>query len=256
MKIEIFKHKNLIWELVKQNLKKRYSQSFVGMLWYLFEPLIIFGVMIIVFTVIYPIKGIENFPIYLLIGLTILQLFDEGTSASLETIVTNAGLIKKIYFPREIFPTVSIIVALISIIFEFVVIFIFMIVMGVAFQVTLLFIPIILALELLLMLGVCLILSALYVKWRDLNIIWKLFLKILFWLVPLFYSAYSLPSNIVQIYMLNPITLLIEDSRAVILYGTLPNFIHLLYLLCVGVVLLLIGIWVFNRRKKSFAEEI
>ena len=255
MKLEIFDNGNLIRELVKQEFKKKYSESFLGFLWYLFEPLILFAVLIFVFTLIFP-STIEYFLVYLLIGLTIYQLFSDGTTISMEKIVVNAGLIKKIYFPREILPIVSIIVAFIGIIFQFIIIFIFMIITGVAFQLTLLFIPVILTLELAIILGAGLMLSALYVKWRDLNVMWKLFTKILFWFIPIFYKMDIVPPNLEFIYYINPITILVEDCRSVILDGTLPSLTHLIYLLLWAGLLLSLGIWIFNRRKKTFAEEI
>ena len=255
MKIEILEYRELIRELVKHTLKKRYTDSILGFLWYFFEPLILLGVIVFVFTTIFP-MGIENFAIYLLIGLTILRFFRIATNNALESIVLNGQLIKKIYFPREVYPIVHTLVGFISVLFDFLVIFIFMIVFSVAFHITLLFVPLILLLEILIVVGISLIVSALFVRWRDLNVVWRLFLEILFWFCPIVYPITFIPSGFLKIYLLNPITLLIENLRSVILYGSLPDFMQLLYVFIFGITLIGIGVLIFNRRKRYFAEEI
>jgi ABC-2 type transport system permease protein len=147
-------------------------------------------------------------------------------------------------------------VAFISTLFDLIVIFIFMILFGVPFQIMCLFIPLIFLLEFLITLGVGLILSALFVRWRDLNVIWMLIQNILFWLLPIIYPTSRIPSDYQFYYQLNPLVLLIENFRAVVLDGSLPNFLDLLYIFIVGIILLGLGIFLFNRRKVTFAEEI
>ena len=104
--------------------------------------------------------------------------------------------------------------------------------------------------------GAGLILSALFVRWRDLNVIWMLVQNILFWLLPIVYPISFIPSDFKIFYTLNPLTLIIENLRAVIINGNLPNFFHLFYIFIAGMILMALGIFLFNRRKKTFAEEI
>jgi len=255
LKLEILEHKELLQELIRRDFKLRYSGSFLGFLWYLFEPLILMAIMVFMFTIVFP-MGIPNFAVFFLIGFTVLRFFSFGTEWALDSIVTNSSLVKALYLPREIFPVSRIILALITTLFDLIVIFIFMIIFGIPFQIMCLFIPLILILEFIIVLGTGLILSALYVRWRDLSVIWGLIQTLLFWILPIFYSTEDIPSNYQFIHKYNPLALLIENLRAVILDGNLPNFLHLLYILVSGLILLSIGILLFNRRKKTFAEEI
>jgi len=213
------------------------------------------SILVFIFTTIYP-TGIENFAVFFLIGFMIFRFFNSGTTGALDSIVINSNLIKTTYLPTEIFPITRIIVAFISSLFDLIVVFIFIIIFGVPFQITYLFIPLILLLAILVTTGAGLILSALFVRWRDLNLIWTLIQSILFWLLPIVYPLSFIPSDFQFYYKLNPLTLIIENLRVVIIGGNLPNFVHLFYIFISGVILMVLGIFLFNRRKKTFAEEI
>jgi len=255
VKLEILEYKELMWELIKRDLKKRYSESFLGFLWYLFEPLILMGVLAFIFTSVFP-SGIPNFAIFFLIGFTVYRFFTYGTTMALDSIIINTNLVKTTYLPREIFPITRVIVALISSLFDFIVIFIFMAIFGVAFQRMFLFIPLIFILGFFLTLGAGFILAALFIRWRDLNVIWSLISNILFWILPIVYPLSLIPENYQIFYELNPLALLIQNLRWVMLEGTFPNFFHLLIISIYCVIFLGVGILLFNRRKKTFAEEI
>jgi len=255
LKLKIFEYYDLLRELIKRDLKRRYSESFLGFLWYIFEPLILMSILVFIFTTVFP-SGIEKFAVFFLIGFMIFRLFNFGTSGALDSIVNNSNLIRTTYLPTEIFPITRIIVALISTLFDLIVVFIFIIIFGVPFQITFLFIPVILILAIFVTMGAGLILSALFVRWRDLNVIWMLVQNILFWLLPIVYPISFIPSDFKIFYTLNPLTLIIENLRAVIINGNLPNFFHLFYIFIAGMILMALGIFLFNRRKKTFAEEI
>ncbi|MFX1296641.1 MAG: ABC transporter permease, partial [Promethearchaeota archaeon] len=200
--------------------------------------------------------GMENFAIFYLCGSIVFRFFANGTKSGLLSIVANGNLIKAKHLPREIFPISRVIVALINSLFDLIVLFIFMVIFGVSFQILCLFIPLLLLLETIFILGVSFILATQYVKWRDLNVIWTIVVSMLFWLVPAVYPISNVPSNYQLIYKLNPLTLLIINLRDVILYERIPSFINLLYLTLSSLFLLGFGIFLFNRGKKTFAEKI
>lgn len=251
----ITKYKDLLYELIKRNLKRRYSESFLGFLWYIIEPLVFMSIIIFVFTVIFP-RGRENFAVFYLCGSLVFRFFSSGTSSSLRSIIQDGNLIKARRLPREIFPISQIIVALISSVFDLIILFIFMIIFGVPFQILLLFIPLFLLLETLIILGIGLILSVLYVRFRDLNVIWTLINRMLFWVLPIVYDISLVPVDYQLIYKLNPLTLLILDFRDVVLNYTIPSWENILYIVISGLILFLIGYFLFNRSKKNFAEKI
>ncbi len=254
MKLKVLEYSDLLRELIKRDLKRRYSESLLGFLWYLFEPLILMSILVFIFTSVFP--GPENFAVFFLIGFLIYRIFNSGTTGALDSIVMNSNLIRTTYLPAEIFPITRVLVAIISSFFDLIVVFIFVIIFGVPFQIMYLFIPLILFLTILVTMGAGLILSALYVRWRDLNVIWTLIQTMLFWLLPLVYPLSFIPPNFQFYYKLNPLTLLIDNLRVVIIDGNLPDFFHLFYIFMVGVILMGLGIFLFNRRKKTFAEEI
>lgn len=251
----ILEYRDLILELIKHELKNKYRESILGFIWYVLEPLILMLILIFVFKIILG-STIEHFEIWILIGIEIYRFFQIGTSTSLNSVLVNAHLIKKIYFPREILPIYSSFVALIIFLVEFCILIILMIVLHVTLQITILIIPILISLEFMIILGIGFFLAALNTKYRDLYIIWGLIIQILFWFSPIIYDLSLVPANLQIFVLINPLSPLIISFREIILFGTIPNALYFIYLLILGFILLFSGYYFYKWRAKKFAEEI
>ena len=167
---EMWKTKGILFNFAITDLKIRYRNSILGVLWSLVEPLLLLGVLFVVFSTMFRFE-IPNFPIYLLLGIICWNFFKNGTTFALNSLTNRSALITQIYFPRAIPGLSAGITASIMIIFELVVLGIFMIAFGFSPPSTVILLIPILALQLLLILGVSLPLSVLNVKYKDLSLI-------------------------------------------------------------------------------------
>lgn len=254
---------NLIAQMTLTAFKLKYAGSFLGYLWSLVKPLILFAILYFVFTLVFKLgKNIPNYPVYLLLGIVIWSFFLEATTTGMTSIVARGDLIKKINFPKIIILISAVITALISFLLNLLVVFVFMIFSGIQLDLrNILFIPIIFELVLII-LGVTLILSTLYTKFRDFSHIWELFLQILFYAVPILYPVLLIPDRFRAFIMLNPLTQVIQDSRWVLIskqtttsWSLLSFPLNLLPLFII-LVILLVGVFFFSYSAKNFAEEI
>ncbi|MBU0647961.1 ABC transporter permease [Patescibacteria group bacterium] len=251
------------WEIIKQltltDFKLRYSGSVLGYMWSLLKPLGLFLVLYFVFGVALRFDSeIKHFPIYLLIGIMLFGFFSEVTTNGLQAVVGRAALIKKIYFPRIIVVLVSSFNALINLFFNFVILAAFM----VYFQIdvfawdTMLVVPYVVELWLL-ALGVSLILSTLYVRYRDLAHIWEVLLQMLFYLTPIIYPLSMVPRQYRDMLLINPLAQIIIDFRAIFLAFDYPKLsCYPLSQLIIVVLIFVIGLGLFQTNQKYFAERI
>jgi len=175
---------------------------------------------------------------------------------SLSSIIGNAPLVTKIYFPRWLLVLSSNLANLIGSSLEFAAFFPLLIFLGMKITPLALFLPVILILEFILITGVSLILAALNVYYRDFNQIWDITLQIGFFLCPIIYSITLIPKRYIVAYSLNPMTRVIESIRRILYYSTLPTLADFIIILVSGLVLLGLGYLVFRRLEPRFAEEI
>lgn len=250
-------------EIVKQltltDFKLRYSGSVLGYLWSLLKPIGLFLVLYTVFDKMLKFgEGIEHFPTYLLIGIMLWSFFSEVTMNGVQSIVNRADLIKKIYFPRIIIVLVSSLSAMINLGFNLIVLAGFM----AYFKInvfdwdTFLVIPYLLELWAI-GFGCALILSILYVKFRDLSHIWELLLQVMFYLTPIIYPLSFIPERFLKFILLNPVAQIITDFRAIFIDFSYPhNFYYPWPQILVVVIVLAAAFIFFNWQEKSIAEEI
>ena len=168
---EMWKAKGIIFNFAKSDLKIRYRNSVLGIFWSLIEPLLMLGVLFVVFSTMFKFE-IPNFPIYLLVGIVCYNFFKNGTVFALNSLSNRSTLMTQIYFPRSIPAISSGITAAIMLILELAVLGIFIVVFQFVPPITILFLPLILALLFILVLGIALPLSVLNVKYKDTEFIW------------------------------------------------------------------------------------
>jgi len=208
-----------------------------------------------IFSFIIPQK-IENYIVFLLLGIILWNFFVEATSISMHNMISKKDIIKAIYFDRHALVISSNFNALLTLGFNMLIFIIFMIILRVGFQV---YFPIFFAYIILLFilsLGVSFILAGLYVKYRDIVHVWEVVVQLLFWLTPIVYSVTSIPQKYLAIYMLNPLARIFNDSRNIVIYHQAPDWPSLLLTFIVCVIVYVIGYYIYKRQSRYFAEEL
>jgi ABC-2 type transport system permease protein len=257
----------LLSELVRTDFKLRYQGSVLGYAWSLLRPLFMFVILYFVFTTVFPLgKGIPHFPVYLFIGIAFWNFFVEMTSQSLGSVVGRGDLIRKISIPRWIIILSSSFSALISFLLNLVVLAIFMVINHVDLMASILWLPLIIIEVYVFALGLSLILSAMFVRFRDLNYIWEVIIQAGFYLTPILYPLTRVQSVTYQKWiLLNPMAQAIQDARyAVVSHDSVvvtinrvfDNGYYQLIPYVIVVLSLVIGIFYFRKHSKRFAEEL
>lgn len=274
-KENIFHRKNriLLFELVKTDFKLRYQGSFLGILWSIVKPLLLFAVMYTVFVhVLHFTDGTASYPLVLLLGIALWSFFTEATGVGMQSIVSRGDLLRKITFPKYIVVLSSMVSALISLSINLVVVVIFAVFSGVHVTSNLLFLPLNVLQFFALAFGLSLLLATLYVKFRDIGHIYEVLLQMLFYAMPIIYPlslvadrGYSLFGvGVHQILLLNPIAQTIQDIRHnLIAPETVPttwNTVQVGWLSLLPVVLsgliVVVGLVYFGKNSRKFAEEL
>lgn len=263
----IFSKQNraLLSELVRTDFKLRYQGSVLGYTWSLLRPLLIFLILYVVFVRFLRLgKGIPHYPVYLLLGIVIWNFFLEMTTQSLGSIVGRGDLVRKIRIPRWIIVFSSSISALINFALNLIVVAVFVAINHVHVPITALWLPFIFLEVYAFALGLSLLLSALFVKLRDINYVWEVILQAGFYLTPILYPLSSITNVTLQkLILINPMAQTIQDARYVaITKQTITpytifegGYYKLIPFGLVGAVLI-IGLVYFRRQSKYFAENI
>ena len=195
----MWKTKGILFNFAVSDLKIRYRNSILGVLWSFVEPLLLLTVLFVVFSTMFKFE-IPNFPIYLLLGIVCYRFFQNGTTLALSSITNRSATITQIYFPRSIPGLSAGITAAIMLVCELAVLGIFMASFLFIPPITFLLLPLVLVLELLLVFGIALPLSVLNVKFKDTEFIWGVVVSAGFFLTPIFYQFDMLPEMIRNVY--------------------------------------------------------
>jgi ABC-type polysaccharide/polyol phosphate export permease len=253
----VFSKKNLriLKEIAISDFKVRYQNSILGYFWTLIKPLLLFAVLYVVFSIFMRFP-VENYQLYLLLGVIIWNFFAEATSIALRSFETKQALITKVYFPRIIIVVASTLTSFLTFLLNMIVFFVFLALSDINFGLHFFFF-IVYVIELyLIILSVSLILSVLYVKFRDISHIWDVLLQIGFWLTPIIYPVSMIPSEYHRLIYLSPMARIIEYSRAVFIQNHIPSPALNLILLLMVTLLVLFGIIIFQSFEKRIPENI
>src|SRR5271157_6351783 len=183
--MSLYDYRELIKNLVISDLKVKYANSILGFAWSMLNPLLMMLVLYVVFSNFFGSGG--SFILYILTGLLVWRFFSMGTTSALASIVGKPSLVTKIFIPREILPLSSVLSSLISSLLELCVLIPLLIIFGVKLSFALLLFPVVFALFFMVIYGLALILSSLYVYFRDLNQIWDVLIQIGFFACPIMY---------------------------------------------------------------------
>jgi ABC-2 type transport system permease protein len=246
------------------DFKKAYFGTALGYLWSIARPLMLFGVLLAVFTQIFRIgDDVPNYPVLLLFNIVLFSFFQEATLTAVQSIVSQESVVRKTQFPRLVIPLAVVITCLFNLGLNLVVVFIFILAWGIDPTWSWLLLPVILVLLFVLTTAVSMIVSSLYPRFRDTAILWSVAATVLFYGTPILYPAEVVPDSIQGVIQLNPLAPIFEYARIWVIDPTAPSSTELagggaalagaaaIYL---GVCAL--AVWIFNREAPRIAEQL
>jgi ABC-2 type transport system permease protein len=216
---------DLIIQLFRTDFKLKYNDSILGFIWVLIKPFALFAIIYFVLSKVFPNNGIQNFPFYLLLGQMFMTFWTEGTLMGMTSLLSRAGIITKINFPRYIVLISSTLLSLVNFLINLVIFLILTLLTGVLSLDILHILWFLYCTVLLYMLitVVSMFLSITFVKFRDLSHIWELFNQLLFWTTPVIYAIDTIASKsrILDLILtkLNPLSVILSSARDAILYS-------------------------------------
>lgn len=257
---DIWAHRFAMRNLIAKDFRIRYRNMSLGVLWSVLNPLVMLGVVLVVFTIVYPQTGQVYFPISVLLGLVSYNFFTLCIPASTLAVLENAPLVKKVAFPRQILPISVVLSQSIQVTVQLVLVVIFVLLFQVPLTVKFFLAPLIIGVLLLFVIGAGLACSALNVVFRDTRYIVESLLTVLFWLSPVFYPLSTVhekfPNWLFGIYILNPLAGCIEALRRVLLQDLYPDAVSFTVATVVSLATLILGFALFTKLQRQFADLI
>jgi ABC-2 type transport system permease protein len=255
---------DLVYLISITEFKRTYFGTALGYLWTIARPLMLFGVLLAVFTQIFRVGSqVPNYPVLLLFNIVLFSFFSEATVNAVNSVVNQEGIVRKTQFPRLVIPLAVVMTSLINLGLNLVVVFIFILAFGVDPTWTWLLFPVILALLFTITTAVSMIVSSLYPRFRDIGIIWSVLSTVLFYATPVLYPLEVVPDTFKDFLLLNPLTPLFEAARTWIIDPTAPGpvtaaggFEGLLVPMAIYALVCVLAVWIFNREAPRIAEEL
>lgn len=252
----MFNYIELLKQFISTDFKLRYKNSYLGIIWIILKPLATFAVIYMIWSNIF--KMDPNYKMGLLMGIMIMNMFSEGVLNGLTSLMSKAGVILKINFPREVVVISAVTISLIDFFINMIVFAIFSISTPVhpSFLGVLLFIMAILTVFLLIM-GISFFSSVIYIKLRDIHNLTIVILQLIFWMTPIYYKLEMLPENLQKYIKLNPLTLIVTYARKGIIEGNAVrggDFLELGVVLLITIFLFAVGLFFFRKKITKLAE--
>ena len=256
------------WELLQliavTDFKKVYFGTALGYLWSLARPLMLFGVLLAVFTQIFRIGSeVPEYPVLLLFNIVLFGFFSEATNTAVQSIVGQEAIVRKTQFPRLVIPLAVVLTALFNLGLNLVVVFVFILAWGIAPEWSWLGFPLIVVALFVFTTAVSMIVSSLYPRFRDTAIIWGVLATVLFYGTPVLYPLEIVPDTLRDVIGVNPLAPLFELARLWVIDPTAPGpvdsaggFVHLLPAIAIYVAVCAFSVWVFRREAPRIAEQL
>jgi ABC-2 type transport system permease protein len=249
---ELFRYRFLVSNLVARDLKVRYKRSVLGFIWVMLNPLLTMGVLVIVFSNLLRFT-VHHYPVYLLCGILIFNLFGQGSVAAMSNLSGNGGVLRRMYVPPSVFVASSIGSALVNLLFSIVPFFALALVTGVTPSVTWAFIVVPCAETALFAFGIGLIVAPMMVFFNDTYEIYTVLLTALNYLTPVFYPVSILPQWVLQIERYNPLFLFMDTARTAVIGGAISDSSELLPAALMALGTFIVGWLFFTRVEGKFA---
>jgi ABC-2 type transport system permease protein len=258
---------DLLWLMSVTEFKRVYFGTVLGYLWSLIRPLMLFGVLLFVFTQIFRVgsEEVEHYPVFLLLGIVLFTFFQESTTNSVTSVVAQEGVVRKTQFPRLVIPLSTVITSAFNFLLNLVIVFVFIFAFGIEPTWTWLLFPFALAALFVFTAAVGMALSVLYVRFRDVAIIWLVVAQVLFYATPILYPVNFKPGgDFEHLLMVNPLAVIFEQVRIWILAEPeAPTIVEaaggwagLIPAAVIFVAVCAFGAWIFNRDAPRIAEEL
>jgi lipopolysaccharide transport system permease protein len=258
-----WRNRQLVWQMVKREVAGRYRGSIIGLAWSFINPLLMLIVYTFVFSVVFKarwsVAGDESktdFAIILFAGMIVFNLFAEIVGRAPGLIVSNVNYVKKVVFPLEILSWVALGSILFHCLISLSVLLLVQLILNHRLPWTVIFFPLVLLPLILASLGTGWFLSAIGVYVRDIGQITGVFITILMFLSAVFYPLSALPESYQAILKLNPLVIIITESRNVLIYGNIPDWLALGVALLLGSFIAAVGFWWFQKTRKGFADVL
>jgi ABC-2 type transport system permease protein len=258
---------DLLWLMAATEFKRTYFGTVLGYLWSLIRPLALFGVLLFVFTQVFKIGStqVEHYPVLLLLGVVLYTFFQEASTNGVTSVVAQEGVVRKTQFPRLVIPLATVLTGAFNLCLNLVVVLVFILAFGVDPTWTWLLFPVALAALFVFTAAVAMGLSVLYVRFRDVAIIWVVFVQVLFYATPILYpvSAFEDPTK-EHLLMINPLAVIFEQVRVWILAepgapsasAAAGGPLHLLPAAAIYIAVCVLGVRIFRRGAPRIAEDL
>jgi len=249
------KYRFLLTELIKRDIKIKYRNSALGIVWSFLNPLLMMAVLTFIFSTFFQ-KSIPNYPVYLLTGRLIFDFFSGSTTAAMRSIRSNSSIMKKVYVPKYIYSLSAILSNFVNFLISLIVLVLVMIVTGAPFSIFNLAAIIPLIPLFILTVGVGLILATAAVFFRDFEYLYGVFTTLLMYGSAIFYPISVIPAAYKSIFLANPVFAAISGFRDAIILGQMPEIFPLIYLTVFAVVSLIIGVIIFYKLQDKFILHV
>jgi ABC-2 type transport system permease protein len=254
----------LLYLMSVTEFKNAYFGTVLGYVWSLVRPLMLFAVLLLVFTQIFRLGSqVPNYPVLLLFNIVLFGFFQESTSQAVTAVVNQEGVVRKTQFPRLVIPMATVMTSLFNLGMNLIAVLVFIFAFGVTPTWTWLLFPVVVLVLLVFTSAVSMLLSSLYVRYRDVAIIWSVASTALFYGTPVLYPLDIVPNNLVQILFINPLTPLFEQARKWIIDPDAPGaataaggWEYLIAPIAIYIVVCVLAVWVFDREAPRVAEEL
>lgn len=255
---------DLLWLMSVTEFRRTYFGTVLGYLWSLVRPLLLFAVLLFVFTKIIRIgSDVPNYPVLLLLNIVLFSFFTEATQSAVTSVVAQEGVVRKTQFPRLVIPLAVVLTSLFNLLLNLVVVFVFILAWGVDPTWTWLLFPVALALLFSFTVAVSMVLSMLYVRFRDVAIIWAVVAQVLFYASPILYPVSIIPETYRRELFVSPLAPIFEQVRVWVIDPSAPSStevvggaIYLLPAVALFASLCAFAVWIFNRDAPRIAEEL
>jgi len=262
---------DLLWLMAVTEFRRTYFGTVFGYLWSLVRPLMLFGVLLFVFTQVFKVGSeLDDYPVLLLLGIVQFTFFQEATTAAVTSVVAQEGVVRKTQFPRLVIPLATVLTSFFNFCLNLVIVLVFILAWGVEPMWTWLLFPVAVAALFVLTAAGSMILSVLFVRFRDVAIIWTVLAQVLFYATPILYPLGPVgekPPVLDEwqehLLMLNPLAVIFEQVRVWMLEPSAPSAaeaaggaIHLLPALAIFLGTCAFAVWIFNREAPRIAEDL
>lgn len=252
---KLYSYRELLKTSIIKEVRSKYKNSFLGVVWSFFNPLLQIVVYAVIFSLILKNKQ-EHYAIFLCSGIIPWTFFSIAVNKSAFVIIENGNIIKKVYFPREIIPISVVTAETINFLISTIIIIGFVFIGGIGISKYILLYPVILIAQYLIILAISFIVSSICVYFRDLQHFIGIILQLLFYATPIVYSQENIPTGFQWILKYNPMTYIINAYRDIFYYKKAIQIQPIIFMLFLGVMSVFFGLKLFKKLQRGFAEQL